>query len=82
MKAWKIGLGAFFAGVILSIAPIAAYASCAQTITWRDADQCHIEYTGTLTGENCGDGVCVCSYAAENNCGHWVDGPCPESGAV
>lgn len=82
MKALKTGFISFFVGVVLSVAPIAVYAGCAQTITWRDANNCHIEYTGHLVGENCdGSGVCVCAYQAENSCGHYVDGPCPESGA-
>jgi hypothetical protein len=83
MKPLKTAALSFFAGLILSAASITAYANCPSTITWRDANECHIEYTGHLTGQNCdGDGVCVCSYAADNECGHWVDGPCPESGSV
>lgn len=82
MKLLKTAMLSFFSGVLLSVASITAYANCPATITWRDAGQCHIEYTGHLTGQNCDGGVCVCSYAADNNCGHWVDGPCPEDGPV
>jgi hypothetical protein len=82
MRAWKLGLASFFVGIALSIAPIATYAACAQTVTYRDWQECHIEYTAHLDSQSCNsEGVCVCFYVNDNNCGHWVDGPCPESGA-
>lgn len=81
MKPLKTAVLSFFVGIVLSAASITVYATCPETITWRDASQCHIEYTGTLVGSNCDEGVCVCAYIVENSCGHWVDGPCPEEEA-
>ena len=69
MKPLKTAVLSFFVGLALSTASIAAYANCPSTITWRDAGECHIEYTGHLVGENCSDGVCVCVYVADNECG-------------
>lgn len=69
MKPLKTALLSFFVGAVLSAASITAYANCPATITWRDASECRIEYTGTLTGSNCEGGVCVCSYAADDSCG-------------
>lgn len=58
MKILKVSMLSFFIGAVLSIVPITVYAACDQTIVF-DGKTC------TLTGESCGDGVCVCSY----NCG-------------
>lgn len=77
MKTFKIGLLSFFVGVVLSIAPIAIYAACDETITFRDAANCRIEWTCHLVEQtDCSSGVCICAYVCEG-CGHLTDGPCP-----
>jgi hypothetical protein len=83
MKTLKVGLMSFFAGIVLSIVPISIYAACDATITFRDANNCHITYTCHLVGEtDCSNNVCVCAYTCDG-CGHWDD--CdfePDSGGV
>ena len=84
MKKWKLGLMSFCIGVALSVAPIAVYAACDATTTYRDSQQCHIEYSAHLVDSGCNsDGsVCWCYDVNDNNCGHWIDGPCPEDGPI
>ena len=81
MKSLKLGLLSFFIGVVVSVVPITVYAACAQQITFRDANNCRIEWTCDLIAgsESCSDGVCVCGYICQG-CGHLTDGPCPEEG--
>jgi hypothetical protein len=82
MKSLKIALGSFFVGAVLSLAPIVAYASCDQEIWVQDSPDCHMYHRYVLTGSNCGDDVCVCSYAQtssvhrEDSCGDG-NGPAP-----
>ncbi len=80
MKRIKICAISFFVGIMFSVVPIAVYAACDETITFRDVNNCRIEYTCHLdTDGGCSNGVCICAYICEG-CGHWTDGPCPEGG--
>lgn len=80
MKTLKLGLLSFFVGIVLSIAPITIYAACDPTITFRDANNCRIEWTCDLIAEtDCSGGVCICAYECRG-CGHLTDEPCPEDG--
>ena len=63
MKTLKRALGSFFVGAALALTTIAAYAACDQYIWVQDSPDCHEYHMYTLTGSNCGDDVCVCSYA-------------------
>ncbi len=72
MKMLKVGLTSFFAGIVLSIIPISVYAACDATMTFRDANNCHITYTCHLVEESCSDNVCACGYICDG-CGHWDD---------
>jgi hypothetical protein len=62
MKTLKIALGSFFVGIVLSLAPIVAYAACADEIWVQDSPDCHEFHRYELVGSNCGGGVCVCAY--------------------
>lgn len=84
MKTLKIAIGSFFVGAVLSLAPIVAYAACDTYIWVQDSADCHESHMYVLTGSNCGDDVCVCSYRQtssihrEDSC----DGPAPVEGPV
>jgi hypothetical protein len=81
MQTLKLGLLSFFVGLAMSILPIAVYSACDATFSYRDAGNCHIVHTCTLAGpEECSDHVCVCAYTCDGECGHWEEGPCPETG--
>jgi len=63
MKTLKIALGSFFVGVVLSLAPIVAYAACDNYIWVQDdPNDCHMSHMYELVGSNCGTDVCVCAY--------------------
>ena len=62
MKTLKIALRSFFVGMLLSLAPILAYAQCDSALYVQDQSDCHYYSRYTLVGSSCGDGVCVCAY--------------------
>ena len=80
MKALKMALLSFSIGIALSIIPIAVYAACDSSMSYRDAAECHIVHECSLVGEQCYDHVCICAYNCGSVCGHWEEGPCPETG--
>jgi hypothetical protein len=76
MKTFKLALGSFVVGAVLSIAPIGAYAACSEQIWVQDGSDCHIYNMYSLVGSNCGGDVCVCAYAQDGGCYHYESGPC------
>ncbi len=77
MKTWKLALLSFVAGVVLSIAPIVAYACNAQV--WLQSDSnCNAYDRYVLIDSSSGDGVEVCYYQAAGGAQHIEAGHCED----
>lgn len=72
MKAWKLALTSFVIGIVLSIAPIAAYA-CADFIYVQDQPDCHMYTRMVLVGSSSEGGVEICAYEDSGGSKHRED---------
>jgi hypothetical protein len=73
MKVWKGILTSFVIGIGLSVAPIAAYATCPGTIYVQDQADCHMYTRYVLVGTG-GDGsVEICAYEDAGGSKHRED---------